>query len=126
MNEGEAIAALTDIGEAASTFTGLWVSVTFAYLTVAYLVGGSLSRFQCFTVSALYIVSTTVFGLSAQGYVESWRLLHDRVNTVFNDVYVFEKVSFYGEGAAIFLLGGTLVSLYFMYDVRLRQGDSSQ
>jgi len=118
MSEGEVIAALTDIGETFSTFTGLWVSVTFAYLTVAYLVGKALSRFQCLAISALYVVSSVLFGTSAQGYADGWVRLHLRETSVFDEVFVFNNVTFYAEAGAVFFGLGTLLSLYFMYDVR--------
>ena len=118
MSESDAIAALTDIGESAATFFSLWVSVTFAYLTVGYFVGKSLTRFQCLAISALYIMSAATFGASAQGYAEAWVKMRTRVSTVFDDIAVFANVSIYGEVAALFVLGGTLLSLYFMYDIR--------
>ena len=125
MSEGEAIAALTDIGETAATFFSLWVSVTFAFLTVAYFVGRSLTRFQCLAISALYIASAATFGASAQGYAEAWVKMRCRVNTVFDDVAVFANVSFYGEAAIFILMGGTLLSLYFMYDIRRKRIESA-
>ena len=117
MTEEGAIAALTDIGETFSTFTGLWVSVTFAYLSVAYLVGKSLTRFQCAAISILYILSSITFGFSAQAYADSWVKLHQRVTSVFDDVFA-ANFPYYGEAAAAFFVAGTVLSLYFMYDIR--------
>ncbi|MGR8950094.1 MAG: hypothetical protein ACU84Q_18785 [Gammaproteobacteria bacterium] len=114
MSESDAIAALTDIGESAATFFSLWVSVTFAYLTVAYFVGKSLTRFQCLAISAPYIASGTTLGASAQGYAEAWVKMRTRVSTVFDDVAVFANVSIYGEAAALVVVAGTVLSLYFM------------
>ena len=39
--EARAITALTDIADVAATMTTVWISFTFAYLTVAYFLGRS-------------------------------------------------------------------------------------
>ena len=43
MSEAEAIEALSDVAANAGTFFTIFLSVTFAYLTVAYVVGAALS-----------------------------------------------------------------------------------
>ena len=35
----------------------LWVSFTFAYLTVAYLIGDKLSSIQLYIISSLYVLA---------------------------------------------------------------------
>ena len=50
MSESDAIVALSELGANAGTFSAMYFSFTFAYLTVAYLVGKSLSLFQCIAV----------------------------------------------------------------------------
>ena len=125
MNEAESIAALTNIGEAFSAFTGLWVSVTFAYLTVSYLVGKALSRFQTIAISTIYFVSALVFGASAHGYGHSWVLLNEREQTILKEAYVFADAGFFTSSIAVFLLGGTALSLYFMYDIRKRRSQDA-
>ena len=67
MTEADAIGALTNIGEVAATYTGMWLSVTFGYLTVAYFLGKSLSRFQCLAISTLYVVFAIIFAAVAVG-----------------------------------------------------------
>ena len=44
--EAQAIEALADIAAVAATYISVFISLTFAYLTVAYLVGATLNRFQ--------------------------------------------------------------------------------
>ena len=97
------------------------MSVTFAYLTVAYLVGKSMSRFQCVAISALYLMSAAIFGTSAQGYGESWHRLNTRDATILREAIVFSDSGFYPLLIASFFVGGTALSIYFMYDVRKRR-----
>ena len=47
MNEADAVIVLAAIGDVAGTFGAIFFSVTFAYVSVAYLVGRTLTRFQC-------------------------------------------------------------------------------
>ena len=118
MTEEATIAALTDLGELALTFMGMWFSLTFAYLTVAYLVGRTLSPFQCSAISALYVVGSAIFGASGIGYSDAWLQLRERESSIIDNVWVFTKLQGYLEGAIIIVVAGTVVSLYFMYDTR--------
>ncbi|MFT4563802.1 MAG: hypothetical protein ACI9BW_003562 [Gammaproteobacteria bacterium] len=45
MREEGMIAALVDLAGVTTSQICVWLSVTFAYLTVAYLAGAALSRF---------------------------------------------------------------------------------
>ena len=118
MTEADAIAALTNIGEVAATYTGMWLSVTFGYLTVAYFLGKSLSRFQCLAISAIYAVFAVIFAAVTIGFVDSFWLLRAREKTIIDEAWIFSSVPGYLEGTAFVLLAATLVSLYFMYNVR--------
>ncbi len=118
MTEADAIAALTNIGEVAATYTGMWLSVTFGYLTVAYFLGKSLSRFQCLAISAIYAVFADIFAAVTIGFVDSFWLLRAREKTIIDEAWIFSSVPGYLEGTAFVLLAATLVSLYFMYNVR--------
>ena len=118
MNEVDAIESLTNIGEIAATYGTLWVSITFGYLTVAYFLGTALSRFQCLAISTLYVVFAAIFAATTLGYVDSWLQLQSRENTVFDNVWLFNEIPFYFESTALVLVGSTILSLYFMYNVR--------
>jgi len=117
VSESEAIQTLTSIGEVAATYAAMYFTVTFAYVTVAYLVGKSLSRFQCGAVSALYVLSATAFGAAGLGYVDAWLQLKTREATILDNVWLFQKFVWV-EGIIMMLLAICLLSLYFMYDVR--------
>ncbi len=118
MNEGEAIEALANIGELASIFFTLWLSVTFGYLTVAYFLGAALSRFQCWSISVLYSLVALMTGGTAYAYVDGWMQLREREVTILDNVWIFANVDGYLEGTALLLTTASMASLYFMYDVR--------
>ena len=117
MNESDAIQALSSIGETAGTYVALYFTVTFAYVTVAYLVGGSLSRFQCIAASTVYAISSILFGVTALIYTDAWLLLKERESTIFDNVRLLQSAMWF-EGAAMMLIGISSLSLYFMYDMR--------
>ena len=121
MTEAEAIEALTNIGEVAATYAGLWLSSTFAYLSVCYFVGKSLTTFECLLVSVLYGSSALMFAAAGIGYANSWFLLRAREETILDSIWLFNGMENYMAGAAVVFFGGTLVSLYFMYNVRHRK-----
>ena len=121
MTEAETIAAMTDIGEIAATYISVWLSMTFAYLTTAYFLGKAMSQFQCLVISVLYGTMALFFAVAAMGYAESWLILKARAHTVFYEVWVFNELPFSTATStvtALFLIGGVLVTLYFMYNVR--------
>ena len=121
MTESEAIEALTNIGEIAATYGGLWLSTTFAFLTVCYLVGKALTTFECLLISALYGTSAFIFAGATIGYINSWFLLKARESTILDEILLFGGMERYIGGASVMLFGGTLVSLYFMYNIRHRR-----
>ena len=51
MTEAETLVSLTDMSDTSLSFISVWISVTFAYLTVAYVVGKDLSRFQYIAIT---------------------------------------------------------------------------
>ena len=53
LSDAQALDSLTYIGEVAGSYLAMYISITFAYLTAAYFIGGALSRFQCGVISAL-------------------------------------------------------------------------
>lgn len=118
MTEAEAIGALVDIDELAATYGSLWLSVTFGYLTVAYFLGKALSRFQCLMISVLYIVSALNYVGSVVGQTQAWELLVERERTIYDGVWLATGFSGWADGGALFYLAGTIIALYFMYNVR--------
>jgi hypothetical protein len=120
MTESEAITALTDLAELITSCMGVWISVTFGYLTVVYFLGAALTRLQCIAISVLYVTLATLFATPAIGYTDGWLRLYEREMTVLDHVWVFSHMQRFVKGLAFVFISATLISLYFMYDVRKR------
>ena len=117
MSEAEALEVMSDFADNVATYFTMFVSFTFAYLTVAYLVGKSLSRFQCLAASGLYAVSAFVTGATTIGWGNAWLILKAREPTMVDQVWVFDKPGWLPV-ITLLLVAITLTSLYFMYDAR--------
>ena len=117
MSEAEAIEALSDMAINVSTFFSIFVSLTFAYLTVAYLVGKELSRFQLVIINYLYILCTVLMGASMAIWNEAWLKLHHRETTVFSGSWLLDAIN-WKVGAYVMLASILVASLYFMHDIR--------
>ena len=116
MTEAEALSSLTEMAETSLAFISVWISVTFAYLTVSYLVGKDPSRFQYLAVTALYVVVALQMTMAGVTWITAWEELHAREVTVLRDVYIANFA--YADTAMVFFLLGTVLALYFMYNIR--------
>jgi hypothetical protein len=114
MNEADAIGALSDMPENTATYVAVWISLTFAYLTAAYITGHAMSRFQCWVVTVLYFVTAFFVGSAALVHTQAWVRFNESQSTVYSELWTPP----FAEGVAIFLAAGTLISLCFMYNVR--------
>ena len=105
------------VGNAITAFT-IYISFTFAYLTVAYMAGSRLSRFQVFVVSVLYSLSAASAIFSMMNSLMMWEkaLLQGEANMSYQ--FFFNNPSFWYTYMSSILGLGILVSLYFMWNVR--------
>ena len=117
MNETDAIVVLTSIGDVAGTFGAIFFSVTFAYVSVAYLVGRALTKFQCVAASMLYLLAASIFGGSFIGYSDAWLTIKARESTAIDEVLLFNFPGWLPTITTA-VVGISLLSLYFMYDLR--------
>ena len=122
MTESETLQVLSYFAENTATYFTMFVSFTFAYLTVAYFVGRSLSQFQCLAVSGLYVISAAVSGSTTVGWAQAWTLLRTQQKTMLDGVWMFNDIGWIGA-VSFLLVTIALVSLYFMYDVRRKSKD---
>ena len=120
MTEAETMATLATIGDTIAAYIGLWVTTTFAYLTVAYLVGTQLTRFQTAAVTGLYLVSSSLFALSAIANSEAWITLSAKHSTTYGSISLSRVYGIWLPGMWVIVIAGMIVSLYFMHDVRAR------
>ena len=124
MSESEAIEALSDISANCATYFSVYISLTFAYLTVAYLVGSALSRFQLTLITAIYLLSSTLMGATTIIWVDAWLKINQREQTIFSDHAMVTALPWI-PGLVILLMSVVIASVYFMYDIR-RKGAVSQ
>jgi len=124
MTESEALEVLSNFGDNAATYLAMFITITFAYLMVAYFVGRALTRFQCIAISVLYIVSSLVTGTTTVGWANAWLILKSQQKTMLEQVWVFSKPGIFPALISV-LIGVALLSLYFMYDVRRATDDDS-
>ncbi len=121
MTEAEATTTLIAMGDLLATYLGLWVTATFAYLTVAYFVGENLSRFQNVAISGLYVAAAASFAFAALGHTDAFLQLYEREYSVYREVFNAPVLPLYLPIFGIIFVCGTLISLYFMLNVRRNQ-----
>lgn len=120
MTEAEALELVLFSVDNAIGSLSLFVSVTCAYMTVAYVVGSKLSRFQALAVSGLYIFTAGVFIITTYVHVRTWGELQRGVPegiTAMNNVALWNESfwAYYSTSACVIGMG---ICLYFMWDVR--------
>ena len=116
MTEAETLVSLTDMSDTSLSFISVWISVTFAYLTVAYVVGKDLSRFQYIAITTLYLTVCFEMSMAAVTWIQAYEALHLKTATILREVTLANYS--YANTATIFFIGGTVLSLYFMYNIR--------
>jgi hypothetical protein len=116
MNIAEAneVAAMW-IANGMTTFS-IYLTITFAYLTIAYIAGKDLPRFQAFSLSTLYIAGALISLLSCINQLNFF-------NAVLRQSQALQSATpltteFWIYSIAPLLIVGFFVSLYFMWDVR--------
>ncbi len=72
MTEPDAIEMVNFYASNALESFSIWVSITFAFLTVAYLVGSKLSKTQVRIICPLYFITSGTFGLASVVHVQSF------------------------------------------------------
>ncbi len=117
MNEAETIEALSNIADSATGFLSIFISITFAYLTVAYLAGAALSRLQLTIINSLYVLCAILTGGSTLIWWEAWVKLHSRTTSVLNEVWLTKNIAWL-DGGYLMLSSMMIASIYFMHDVR--------
>ena len=120
MNEADLVEAIQNSVELALTAFVLYLTVTFAYLTVAFLAGSKLTRFQAIAVSGLYLTAAVASTLSCFTFHQ---MLGKLLLNLSSTTQLFSKIAlmnadFWKFYIASLLSLGMLVSLYFMYDCR--------
>jgi hypothetical protein len=120
VTEAEIFELMFIAGSTALTALGLFLTFTFAYLTVAYFVGSRLSKTEVLIVSGVYlianlmVVSVAMANISAMGSFQ----LEIENSDVYQRILFFMDADIYLVLAPIVFLLGTLVCFFFMWGVR--------
>jgi predicted neutral ceramidase superfamily lipid hydrolase len=117
MTEAESLEVIALYNVNVASYLAIFISVTFAYLTVAYFQGRALTDFQVRVASGLYVLWSGLLALGVYENTVAWELMAREHETILS------SMSVYGSGVlhiplAIVLVVSILVSLYFMHDVR--------
>ena len=115
----EAIAAWAS--HATANFTA-FATFTFAYLTACYFVGKSLTRFQVYILSGVYLGSAVSSVLSVISALEVIRLSLIEHPNFLNDSPFF-NIELWMVGMIMLAFSGIVASLAFMH--RVRQEDAT-
>ena len=121
MTEAETLEAVALYGDNAIGTFSLYISIIFAYLTVAYFVGAKLSRFQTIVVSGLYIAASAIVMVANIATIQAWTSVVATNPTILNTLRLY-TLKWLPTYMAILLTLGIVVGLYFMHDVRKRAG----
>ena len=120
MTEAEAIELIAIFTTNVIASNTIYLSFTFAYLTAAYFVGASLSRFQAIFVSVLYALAANGAMMTQLGSIQAWSIIMEEHATALDSVPMYNG-EFWQIAIPISLSIMTLASLYFMWNVRHRR-----
>jgi hypothetical protein len=119
MTEAEATEALTNIAMTCATYFSVYISLSFAYFTVAYVIGSTITRFQLILISFVYSVAQLLVGMTFVIWTLAFEKLHAREQTILSDIWALQHMT-WSETAVMLILSIFLASVYFMYDIRKR------
>ena len=117
MTEAEALELIAIYVTNAHGGFALYLSVTFAYLVTAYLVGSKLTPFQALAVSGLFFITAIVTTLSTISSVQAWIVVKRSTSTVIDTVALYNP-ELWLFTLPVIMFPGVLVSLYFMWNIR--------
>jgi hypothetical protein len=119
MTEAEAFEAVMLASDNAMTAYSIYLTVLFAYMTVAYLAGKNLTSFQMVAASGMFIVASLTCMASAHLYIHAWGV----ITREFPGGISALEGSFWNEPLfltvlLVTMIVGIVMGLYFMYRVR--------
>jgi hypothetical protein len=93
------------------------LSVTFAYLATAYIVGKRLSTFQALVVSFLYAYAAALMTVSCAAFLNRELEFASQLRAMHPDRYFVMSPDMLAAAVVLFALS-IPVSLFFMYQIR--------
>lgn len=124
MTEAEALELISMYVDIAVSSFSIYLTITFAYLTVAFFVGKSLSTFQAVAISSLYLIGagSAIANLVIQ--LQAWGKIKELYTTIL-DEFFFWEAEFWLAYMPTLMIGGVLIGLYFMWNVRHQRVNNS-
>ncbi|WNC69091.1 hypothetical protein RI845_02795 [Thalassotalea nanhaiensis] len=117
MTDAEALELIALYANNALTSFTIYITFTFGFLVTAFVVGAKLTRFQAFVVSTLYLISVGSAALSLIVDMQVWVAIKESTPTLIDELPLTNG-TFWLTYMCIVLIGGILVSLYFLWDIR--------
>lgn len=117
MTEAEVLDLVVGFGANATNGFALYISFTFAFLTICYFIGSKLTRSQAIIISAIYVLGAAGPAASAYSHMVAIAELQSQHPTMLDGLFGWDQelwMIWEPTMAAI----GVLLSLYFLYDVR--------
>ena len=93
----------------------IYNTFTFGYLTVAYLAGANLSKVQVIIISSFYVIAASTFTLVTITHTQSMAVLVTNYPEFAYSIFWHTPWTLLVSSVQV---GGILVSLYFMYNLR--------
>ena len=123
MTEAEFVELIQNATSFFMTSFTIWLSIVSAYLIAAYAAGRNLTAVQTFIISVLYIVCSSIFATVtfvffnrvANMIQTKAEMFPTGVWSIQYDVLVIQYILL---GLAFIMVGGIVVSLYFMWSIR--------
>ena len=117
MTEAEALELIVGFGANATNGFAVYISFTFAFLTLSYFIGSKLSRFQSIAISVIYIIGASGPAMSAFAHLLAIHEIQKKHPTLLDGLFGWDQ-SVYLIWLPIIAVIGMLLSLYFLYDTR--------
>ena len=118
MNEGDMIeAAAAAIANSMAAFT-VYITFTFGFLATSYIVGSKLERFQALTVTGLYVIAAGYSTIIMVAWLQAFFAITEVKASALDTILLMQR-GYWVLGTIVIQSMGILVSLYFMWNVRL-------
>jgi hypothetical protein len=119
MPENEALELIAIYqANAINSFT-VFLSLTFAYLTAAYVVGRVLSPFHTMAISGLYVASSMTLGTACVISTQAWAEIIAS-QTAMLDALALYRGGYWDVFVEVLMMAVLAVGIYFMFNVRRR------
>ncbi len=123
MTEAEFVELVQNAVSNGMTSFTIWLSIVSAYLIAAYAAGRNLTAVQTFIISVLYIVCSSIFAIvTFVFFTRVAKMVQTKAEMfptgVWSVPYDAPVSQYILLGLVFIMVGGIVVSLYFMWSIR--------